>query len=292
MRFRNERRQKTSLEKELWEKYVFNKQTVRELSEKYDLDRRVVKDHLDAYTPSKKIHRPREINLLADGTYWGERKEETSWCSVVARDPREQEDLWWEFPDSETTSVYLRSRLELERQGYTLLSVTGDGFSGIKQGFWGVPYQMCMVHMERLVTYGTTKKPELEAGVVLLALTKSLYETDSQTFDRRLRQYFEKFGAFLHERTQHPISGDWSWTHEGLKQAFESLVRFQKYLFTFEQDMRIPKTTNSLEGHFRHVEDIVNVHCGLTRPQKERVLHSIFLAGSIAPSKKKLDEIM
>ena len=227
-----------------------------------------------------------------DGTYWGERKEETSWCSVVARDPKEQEDLWWEFSDTETTSVYMRCRLELEGLGYKILSVTGDGFGGIKSGFWGIPYQMCMVHMERLVTYGTTKKPELEAGVVLLALTKSLYETDSVTFARRLRQYWEKYGNFINERTIHPLSGEQSWTHENLKQAFTSLIRFQKYLFTFEQDGRIPKTTNSLEGHFRHVEDIVNVHCGLTRPQKERVLHSIFMAGSIAPSKKKLSEIL
>ncbi len=211
---------------------------------------------------------------------------------MVARDPVRQENLWWSFEQTETTGVYFRCRTELEALGYRVLSVTGDGFGGIKQGFWGIPYQMCQVHMERLVTYGTTKKPELEAGAVLLALVKSLHETDSVTFGRRLRRYFEMFGVFLNEKTTHPLSGERSWTHENLRQAFNSLVRFQKYLFTFEQDRRIPKTTNSLEGHFRHIEDVVNVHCGLTRPQKEKVLHSIFLAGTIAPNKKKLDEII
>ena len=83
-----------------------------------------------------------------------------------------------------------------------------------------------------------------------------------------------------------------SWTHEGVRQATRSLLSFKQYLFTFERDKHIPKTTNSLEGHFRHIEDVANVHCGLTRIQKERVLHSIFLAGTIAPDQNKLDEIL
>ena len=229
---------------------------------------------------------------MVDGLYWGERKEETSWCSIVARDPKEQENLWWGFENTETTSAYLKCRLELVALGYTILSVTGDGFGGIKQGFWGIPYQMCLVHMERLVIKGTTRKPDLEAGIVLLALTRTLYETDSVTFDRRLRQYIDKYRTFLNEKTTHPTSGEWSWTHENLRQAVHSLLRLQKHLFTFEQDKRIPKTTNSLEGHFRHVRDILGVHCGLARPHKEKVLSSIFLAGTIAPDDEKLAEIL
>ena len=286
------RRQKTALEKDIWGQYVFNKQTVRELSEEHEQDRRIIRDHLDAYILPEKIHHPREIHLVVDGAYWGERKEETSWCSVVARDPRKQENLWWKFTDTETTSVYLECRLELEKLGYKILSVTGDGFSGLRQGFWGIPFQMCQVHMERIVIQGTTRKPELLAGQVLLAMAKNLHDTDSSTFKRRLEQYIEKYRDFLNEKTIHPLSGERSWTHENLRAAVHSLIRFRKHLFTFEMDRRIPKTSNSLEGHFRHIRDVVNVHCGLTRPQKERVLHSIFLAGTIAPSKKKLNEIL
>lgn len=262
------------------------------MSPEYDLDRRVIRNHLDKYTSPPKIHHPREIHLVVDGTYWGERIENTSWCSIVGRDPKKQENLWWSFEKTETTSAYLKCRLDLEGLGYKILSVTGDGFSGVRQGFFRIPYQMCHVHMERLVIQGTTKKPELEAGVVLLALAQNLHDTDSQTFNRRLKQYIEKYRDFLNEKTVHPVSGDTSWTHENLRKAVHSLMRFQPFLFTYEKDYRIPKTTNSLEGHFRHIEDIVNVHCGLSRSQKERVLHSIFLAGSIAPSKKKLDEIL
>ena len=150
--------------------------------------------------------------------------------------------------------------LELEALGYKILSVTGDGFSGLRQGFWGIPFQMCHVHMERIVIQGTTKKPELEAGFVLLTLAKNLHETDSVTFNRRFKQYIEKYRDFLNEKTEHPISGEKSWTHEPLRQAVRSLQNFQKFLFTFEQDRRIPKTTNSLEGHFRHINEILAIH--------------------------------
>lgn len=288
----SERRQRVSFEKRLWSQYIFNKQTVRELSKTYQKDKRVIRNHLDSYASARKIHYPRKINLVVDGTYWGERKEQTSWCSILARDPKRKENLWWSFEQTETTSVYLRCHLELEKLGYTILSVTGDGFGGIRQGFSDLPFQMCHVHMERLVIKGTTKKPELEAGMVLLALVRSLPETDSQIFNRRLGQYIEKYREFLNERTTHPFSDNWSWTHENLRQAVRSLLYFQKYLFTFELGKGIPKTTNSVEGHFRHIKDVINIHCGLTRPQKERVLDSIFLASSIAPSKKKLDEIL
>ena len=227
-----------------------------------------------------------------DGVYWGERTEQTAWCSIVARDPKEGENLVWTFEKAETTSAYLHIRDELDRLGYLITSVTGDGFGGIRTAFSGIPFQMCQVHMERLVIQGTTRRPELEAGVVLLALVKNLHETDSVTFDRRLKQYIAKYAPFLNERTIHPLSGESSWTHDNLRQAVHSLLNFQKYLFTFERDKRIPQTTNSLEGHFRHIRDIVEVHCGLTKAQKERVLHSIFLAGSIAPSEEKLREIL
>lgn len=230
--------------------------------------------------------------MIVDAIYWGERTEDTAWCSIIARDPKERENLWWSHENTETTSGYLRCRLELEKLDYTILSVTGDGFSGIKTAFLGIPYQMCLVHMERLIIRGTTRNPQTEAGVVLLALAKSSHHTDSKTFNRRLEQYIEKYRNFLNEKTSHPLSGEQSWTHEHLRMAVLSLIRFKHYLFTFEQNKDIHKTTNSLEGHFRHIRDISSVHCGLSRVNKGKVLDSILLAGSIAPSKVKFKEIL
>ena len=146
--------------------------------------------------------------------------------------------------------------------------------------------------MQRLVTRGTTKNPQTEAGVVLLALIRTLHQTDSQTFSQRLDKYVEKYRDFLNEKTLNPLTGERYWTHKELRQAVMSLLHRRQYLFTYEHNKKIPKTTNSLEGHFSHVNEVISVHRGLSRPQKQRVLSSIFLASSIAPSQKKIVHIL
>lgn len=211
---------------------------------------------------------------------------------MVFRDPKRKENLWWAFCKTETTSVYKEGREYLEKLGYTVLSITGDGFGGIRQAFFGIPFQMCHIHMERIVVKGTTKNPQTEAGRVLLALVRTLKETDPHTFKVRLEKFFDRYHSFLNERTVHPLSGDWSYSHEGVRSAYKSLVNLEGFLFTYKQDRNISRTTNSLEGHFRHTKRVANVHCGLSRPQKERVLSTILLASTVAPTKEKLKHIL
>ena len=280
------------MQKQLWIDYVFHKQVKRELAYTYDMDRRAVRSLLDTYTPPNKTHNPRPIHLIVDGTYWGERTEETNWCSILARDPYAKEDLSWSFPKTETTSAYRQIRDELEQLGYTILSVTADGFGGIKQAFSGIPYQMCQVHMERMVIKGTTRNPILEAGIVLLALVRSLYDTDSNTFHTRLTKYIEAYRTFLNEKSTNLFTGESYWTHQELRKATLSLMAFEKYLFTYEQNRKIPKTSNSIEGHFSHINDILGVHRGLSRAHKEKVLHTIFLLGTIAPKERDVDGLL
>jgi hypothetical protein len=182
-------------------------------------------------------------------------------------------------------------RIDLEKLGYTILSVTGDGFPSIKQAFSGISYQMCQVHMERLIIKGTTRRPKLEAGVVLLALVRHLKDTDSKTFNRYLRNYIEKYRTFLNERSFNYITMQEQWTHEPLRSALRSLIAFEQFLFTYEGISNTPKTTNSLEGHFRHINEVVAIHCALTRTHKERVIYTILLAGTVAPNTEKLKEV-
>ena len=209
----------------------FNKQTARELSETHTKDRRTIKKELESYQLPLKIHTPRSVHLVVDATYFGDRLEDTSWCVVVFRDYYEKEDLWWSYAHTETTSVYYEGRQHLERLGYTIESVTADGFGGIKQAFSGIPYQMCHVHMERLVIKGTTRRPKLEAGVALLALVRTLKNTNADTFHRYLEAYIETYRSFLNERSLNFETGQEQWTHEPLRSSLRS---------------RVPETTRAL----------------------------------------------
>lgn len=271
---------------------MFEKQTIRELKEKHGVYQKGLKNILGSYEAPEKHHDPREVHVVADATYFGERKENTSWCVVVFRDQKRKENLWWNFFNTETTSAYLEGREYLERLGYTILSVTGDGFGGLRQAFSDIPYQMCHVHMKRIVVSGTTQNPELEAGQALLALTKTLHYSEGETFKKYFKKYLEKYQTFINQKSVNPETGRMSLTHEPLYRAVMSLWRLLPFLFTFEKNKSIPKTTNTLEGHFTHIKDIVGIHRGLPRANMERVLHSILLASTIAPSKKKLKYII
>ena len=251
-----------------------------------------MQDLLQSLTIQEKIHAPRPIHLLVDATYFGERKQGRSWCVLVARDPERKENLAWTFAETETTYGYVSLREELESLGYTILSVTGDGFAGIRGAFHPIPFQMCHVHMERLVIEGTTRNPLTEAGQILLALVRTLHDhTNSNLFTGRLKQFTTTYQGFLQERTTHPFAGGWSYTHEGVRAAYFSLMRFRKYLFTYEHDKDIPKTTNSLEGHFKHVKKYLGIHAGLTRAHQQKILAVLMQASSVSPSRETLNNL-
>ncbi len=233
----------------------------------------------------QKHHTPRPIRLVVDATYFGKRKEQTSWGVLLFRDATKKENLWWKYVGNERAGDYYDGREALELLGYTILSVTGDGFLSIPKVFSGIPFQMCHFHMKQIVVRAVTLRPQTEAGQVILALVKTLGETTSDVFGRRLREFHVRYVDFLYERTTHP-DGSSSYTHEGVLTAYRALVHWYPYLFTYHSDRKIPNTTNTCDGHFSHIKDIVRIHRGLTRIFKQKVLDAILLESTIAPKDK------
>ncbi len=272
----------------VWHDYVFKKQVLRELKEDYQLDKRTLHNILINHIVPTKEHAPRALFVVVDALYFRKKKHVTPWCAVVFRDPTQKENLWWGFGPVESTHLYGQGRTELEALGYTLLGVTGDGLAMIRKVFTDIPFQMCLVHMERIVIRKITRNPQTEAGKVLLALTRTLRDTPSVFWRERLAQYVQRYRDFLNERTYHPESGTSSWTHQELRSAVLSLKQFEPFLFTHETVRQLPQTSNSLEGHFGHIRDIVRVHRGISDALLRKVLCAIFLASTIAPKKKKV----
>jgi hypothetical protein len=278
--------------KHIWIDFVFHKQTLRELSPVYDMNKKTVYAHLNAYTVKEKKHEPRPVHLLADALYFGMRKKDTTWCVVVFRDADSKENLWWQYTTEETESIYREGRTYLEQRGYSILSVTGDGFGGLRSSFLPILFQMCLVHMERIVVRGTTRKPKLLQGQVLLALTRTLFDTTEELFTQRLQHYIETYRDFLNEKATSDLTGESWFVHADLRKAVLSLRRFLPYLFTYEKDKSIPRTTNSLEGHFSHLRDVVNIHRGASPQLKQKIIHTILLASTIAPTDEEIRKIV
>ncbi len=285
-KFRNERRGRKTLTKNIFNDFVFSKQTIRELKPEYDLDKKTVRSLLDKYENEIKIHKPREIYLVVDATYFGKRKEGTSWGVILFRDYLQKENIWWKFVDQEKTLYYLEGKMFLEDKGYIIKSVTADGFLGLARVFSGIPFQICQFHTKKMCIRHLTSNPKTEQGQVLLALVKTIPKTNYITFKTRLQRYIIHYQNVLNEKTYHP-SGDWSYTYDNIRSALHALSKYIDYLFIYEKDLKIPKTTNTCEGYFSHVKDILRIHRGMLRSLKEKVITRIFLNSSIVLKKDR-----
>jgi transcription elongation factor Elf1 len=279
-RFRSERKKKISTIKDIFNNLSFRKQTVRELVGIHQLNKKTISSYIHSYEVEKKIHTPREIYLVVDATYFGKRKEGSSWGVILFRDSLQKENLWWKFVKGERVIDYMEGKEYLENLGYIIRSVTDDGFLGLPKLFSGIPFQICQFHTKKTCIKYLTNNPQTEAGQVLLAIVKTIPKTDYVTFKIRLQKYLIHFNLLLNEKTYHP-SGEWSYTYDNIRSAIHTLSKYIDYLFTYEKDSLISKTSNSCEGHFSHIKDVLRIHRGMSRSLKEKVIHHIFLNSSI-----------
>lgn len=224
-------KKESSLWSELWFSYVFHKQTLREISERNNVDWRTIRAHFKVISAPDKIHSPRPIHLVVDTTYFGKRKDGTSWGTMLFRDADTKENLWWQFVERETLGGYTQGKIELERLGYTISSVTADGFRGLPQVFKGIPFQACQFHIKHRCESLLTQNPQTEAGRILLLLVQSLPVSNSHDFRNRLRLFHGKYNTFISQRTIY-TNGDSGLTHEGVHHAFYTLGNAMNYLFT------------------------------------------------------------
>lgn len=206
------------------------------------------------------------------------------------RDWTSKENLWWKFIDEEKIYYYNEGKGYLSSLGYTFLSVTCDGFSGLPTLFFPTPVQFCHFHQAQIIRRYTTLNPKIVAGHELLELVKTLTITTEKVFTHRLNIFIDKHRSFLNEKTINPLTGVSSYTHPRLRSAVKSLQAHLHLLFTFERYplLNIPTTTNSLESHFSHIKDVVRIHRGLSIPLKQKMIHFILLNSSIALKIKRI----
>ena len=70
------------------------------------------------------------------------------------------------------------------------------------------------------------------------------------------------------------LTGRWHYTHKRLRSAYRSLRLNLPYLFTYQKypELNIPNTTNSLDGCFAYLKELVRVHRGSSRNLKNKIL--------------------
>ena len=101
-----------------------------------------------------------------------------------------------------------------------------------------------------------------------------LTKTDKESFTGWLDDWYEKWEDFLKEKTFNPETNRHYFTHRGTRSAYFSLKRNLDYLFTFYDhlELNIPNTNNSVEGYFSYLKKKVNIHNGLRKDRKTKLI--------------------
>lgn len=262
------RRPKRQL-KTLWHTFVRNKQTKEQLAEETGRTARTITAHLDSVELPKKVHHPRPIVAVLDATYFGR-----SYGVLVARDPNAHENLHVHEITSETKAEYQRVRDDLEERGYTLLAIVLDGRRGIPSVFKGILVQICHFHQWQIVKKKLTTRPKLESHRALLAIGRMISRSTEAEMRRLLTHFEKQYRTDLNEKTLVLGMNRPRYTHAKLRSAYRSLVTNLPLLYTYQKypELNIPNTTNSLDGSFNALKSHVNVHRGLRRDRRFKVI--------------------
>ena len=189
---------------------------------------------------------------------------------MVFRDAYQKKNLYWRYVNNETIIKYKQGIQHLNLSGWDIKAIVCDGRRGLFKAFPGIPMQMCHFHQQAILRRYLTKNPRLEAHIELKELGSTLTSIDKESWVYALDYWHQKWQNYLKEKTVDPLTSKWHYTHKKLRSAYRSLKTHTPYLFTFQDypDLKIPNTTNSLDGSFTNLKSKLRNHSGLKRERK------------------------
>jgi len=260
-------------QKQLFEEYVFGKQTLKQLATKHGKTVKTVQKHLDRYSRSQDNRSTFEpVVIGVDCCFFGR-----GYGIIVARCPGLKQNLYWKEITTESKVVYEEARRYLEDNGFNIRAVVVDAKHGIKEVFTGLVIQICQYHQQQIIQRYLTDRPQTQAGQELKQIADSLTEWKEDPFREALERWHDTWKRLLSERTRSPDGTRWWYTHRRLRAAYRSLQVNLPYLFSYLNylDLKIPNTNNSLEGYFSKLKQLLNNHHGLRTWRRCRLIQEI-----------------
>jgi hypothetical protein len=262
-----------SLEKKLFEEYVFGKQTLKQLALKHSKSIKTIQKYLDRFRRTQQTILPvQPIVIGVDCCFFGR-----GYGIILVRCPGLRKNLYWKEITTESKTVYEEARRYLEAHGYHIEAVVVDAKYGTKEVFSGLIIQICQYHQQQIVQRYLTNNPKTEAAKELRSIANSLTVQNKQSFSKALDEWHEKWRELLSEKTYSPDGKHWWYTHKRLRSAYRSLHAGLPYLFCYLEypELNIPNTNNSIEGYFSKLKQLLNNHHGLKQWRRYRLIESI-----------------
>ena len=255
----------------LWREFVRGKRTKDQLGRDTGRTPRTITKFLAAAELPVKVNQPRPVVLVVDATYFGR-----EYGILVARDPNAHENLYVAELRHETKLEYVVLRQALEKLGYIIEAVVLDGRRGIPRVFDGIPVQICQYHQWSIVRRALTMRPKLDSHKALLSIARLIAKSTEIEMQKMLTRFEEEFRAELNEKHICSHCGKPVYTHRKLRSAYRSLTTNLPLLYTCQKfpDLKIPNTTNSLDGTWNALKTHVNVHRGLRLDRRFKVIRA------------------
>lgn len=210
-----------------------------------------------------------------DSTYWGR-----TFGVMLFKDNITKENLLKYYIKNETNARYIEGIEALKSKGYNIKAIVCDGRRGLIQSFGDIPVQMCQFHQASIIRRYITKNPRMPAAIELKQITEMMSQTDRESFEGALNEWYLKWESFLNERSKNEQNGKSCYTHKRLRSAYRSLKTNLKWLFTWydEKDIDIPTTTNAIDGHFADLKNKLRNHNGLSIERKKKFIDEFLKA--------------
>lgn len=245
-----------------------------DLANKYDLSEKWIQTKLDENEIKSvvQLNPQTELVVVADTTFFSHAEGLT-----VFREPNLKRIVWWKQTVNEKAEVYQLGRTHLEKNGFKITAVVLDGRIGIREVFKGIPVQMCHFHQKRIVSRYLTTRPKLPASQELRMIATTIPHSNEAQLTKQLNDWFQKWEQFVKQKTTDPHTGRWFYTHKRMRSAYRSLITNLPYLYTYQKypELKIPNTTNSLDGYFNRLKSLLNVHRGLNPKRRYRMIVEI-----------------
>lgn len=199
---------------------------------------------------------------------------------MLFKDAYTGENLLKYFVKYETNQLYIQGVEQLQQQGFEIVAIVCDGRRGLFQSFAPIPVQMCQFHQVAIIRRYLTKRPKLKASQELMDVVELLKQTDKDSFVGLLNEWHNNWSAFLNERSVNPKTGKSFYTHKKLRSAYRSLKNNLLWLFTWYDniDLKIPNTTNAIDGHFADLKNKLRNHNGLSLKRKMKFIEEFLKA--------------
>lgn len=209
-----------------------------------------------------------------DTTYFGRK-----FGVMVFKDSLTCKILLKKYVKHETNKLYFSGIEEIARRGITVQCIICDGRKGLLQLFGDIPVQMCNFHQVAIIRRYLTKKPKMQASIELWEHVLLMTRTDRESFEGGLADWYNKWEDFLNERKLDQ-KGKNRYIHKKLRSAYRSLKTNLPWLFTWYDnlDLKIPNTTNAIDGHFSDMKNKLRNHNGLSMARKKKLIDEFLKA--------------